>query len=215
MTAPRASEPVLRVRGGAALEGTVRLSGSGRLSGANITTNILQYGTLDVNGLSTDTAIGRFDNNGTVTNSSLTSGTLVVGNDNQIGTSYGVMEDGAGVLNVTKVGTGAQSWLGQSTYTGVTRIGSTGLVTVDVLPDIGQDSGIGRGVATSDATNATNAASLVFDGSTGGLVYRGTPTALTQGAQSFGSQQGATNRAALAAAAGGAAPPPELCRRRC
>ncbi len=151
-------------------EGTLRLSGSGRLSGANATATIRQGATLDLNGVSTGTAIGQFNNNGVVTNSSATAATLQVGNNNGTGDSRGIIQDGVGVVNVTKIGTGAQNWLGLSTYTGVTTIGGTGLVTVDYLADIGQDSGIGRGVATS---NATNAASLVFNGSTGGLGYRG------------------------------------------
>jgi len=149
------------------LEGTVQLSGSGRLSGNNVTTTIRQGATLDLNGVSTGNAIGQFNNNGIVTNSNATAATLQIGNNNGTGDLRGVIQDGIGVVNVTKVGTGNQVWYNLNTYSGVTTIGSTGLVTVDYLADIGQDSGIGRG------SDATNAASLVFNGSTGGLVYRG------------------------------------------
>jgi autotransporter-associated beta strand protein len=151
-------------------DGTVRLSGSGRLSAANVITNIRAGATLDLNGVGTGTAIGQFNNSGTITNTSATPATLQVGNNNGTGTSRGVIDETSGVISVTKVGTGAQTWQGISNYTGVTTIGSSGLVSVDFLTDIGQPSGIGRGIATSDATNA---ASLVFNGSTGGLNYRG------------------------------------------
>lgn len=154
-------------------EGTVRLSGGGTLSGANSTLNIRQGATLDLNGVSTGNSIGQFNNVGTVTNSSGDAATLQIGNNNGTGTSYGIVQDGSGKINVLKVGTGAQSWFGLSTYTGVTTIGSTGLVSVNTLSNIGQPSGIGAGDATSDATNA---ASLVFNGSTGGLVYVGNVT---------------------------------------
>jgi autotransporter-associated beta strand protein len=175
-------------------EGTVRLSGSGVLSGVNVTTNIRQGAILDLNGVSTGTAIGQFNNVGTVT--STDAATLTVGNNNGAGTSYGVV---SGAVSLTKVGTGAQSWLGTSTYTGATTIGSTGLVTVDLLANIGQDSGIGRGDATSDVTNA---AGLVFNGSTGGIVYQGS---VLNGLLTLGSRSASTNRLfTLAASSTGA-----------
>lgn len=150
-------------------EGTIQLSGSGDLGGGNALT--MRQGTIfDLNGVTPASNINAFNNNGTVINSNATAVTLTVGGSNGTGSSLGGIDQTNGVINVTKLGTGGQSWLGLSNYTGVTTIGSTGLVTVDYLADIGQDSGIGRGVATDDATNA---ASLVFNGSTGGLVYRG------------------------------------------
>ena len=164
-------------------EGTVRLSGSGVLSGANATTNIRQGATLDLNGVSTGTSIGQFNNNGRVTNSSGSAATLQVGNNNGTGTSFGVIDGEGGVINVVKVGTGAQSWLGLSTYTGTTTIGGTGLVTVDVLADGGIASGIGA--SSSDAAN------LVFDGTTGGISYRGN---LVNGILNLGSTSASTNR---------------------
>jgi autotransporter-associated beta strand protein len=154
-------------------EGTVRLAPGAVLSGASAALTIRQLGRLDLNGANTGNSIGNFNSVGVITNSSVGNATLVVGNGNGTGTSYGGIEDGAGRMNLTKVGTGAQSWLGQYTYSGVTTIGSTGLISVNTLANIGQPSGIGRGDATSDATNA---ASLVFNGSTAGLVYVGNVT---------------------------------------
>ncbi len=160
-------------------EGTIKLGvNSARLSGANAALVIRQGATLDLNGQSSGTAIGAFDGAGTVTNSSATPATLVLGNATTgAGTFAGIIQDGAGVMNVTKTGTtGAPTWSGLNTYTGVTTIGtsiSTGfVVSVPSLANIGTASGIGRGTSTSDVTNA---ASLVFGGSaTTGINYTGT-----------------------------------------
>jgi autotransporter-associated beta strand protein len=171
--------PVSRTGTTEIAEGTVRLAGIGTLSGDNVTTNIRQGAVLDLNGLGTGTSIGQFNNMGLVTNSSAGTATLTIGNNNGTGTSYGVIADGLGMVNVTKVGTGAQNWFGLSTYTGVTTI--TGLVTVDSLADGGLASGIG---ASSNA-----AGNLVFDG--GGLVYAGT---IRNGQLTLGSASATTNR---------------------
>ena len=164
-------------------EGIVRLSGAGTLSGTGVATNIRQLGVLDLNGVGSGTAIGLFTNNGIVTNSSPVAAVLTIGNNNGTGTSYGVIQDGAGLVHVTKVGTGGHSWLGNSTYTGVTTLGGTGLVTVDRLANGGQASGIGA--SSSDAAN------LVFNGSTAGLVYQGN---ITEGILTLGSRSATTDR---------------------
>ncbi len=161
-------------------EGTVRLSGpTARLSGSSVATVLRQGATLDLNGQSTGVAIGAFDGAGTVTNSSSSPGTLVVGNvSTGAGIFSGIIQDGAGVTNVSVTGTtGSPTWSGLNTYTGVTTIG-TGLATtaklvnVNTLANIGTASSLGRGLSTSDATNA---ASLVFGGlATAGINYTGT-----------------------------------------
>jgi autotransporter-associated beta strand protein len=95
-----------------------------------------------------------------------------VGGANGTGTSLGIIEDGGvGKISVVKVGTGGQSWLGLSTYTGSTTIGSTGIVTINNLADGGFASGIG---ASSNA-----AGNLIFNGTSatqayGGLSFTGT-----------------------------------------
>lgn len=161
-------------------EGTVQLSGTGRLGGA-ANLSIRQGATLDLNGVTPFSATNLFNNNGTVTNTSGTAATFTVGNNNQGGTSFGIV---SGNLNLTKVGTAAQNWYGQSDYTGVTTIGGTGLVTVDYLENGGMDSGIG---ASSSA-----ASNLVFNtGLTGGLSYRGDNV---NGILSLGSRSSTTDR---------------------
>lgn len=156
-------------------EGTIQLSGVGSRLGAASALAIRQvWISMALPGTNTNA----FINNGTV--SSATAATFTVGGSNGTGTSLGVIE---GAISLVKIGTGAQSWLGSSTYTGVTTIGSTGLVTVDTLADGGVASGIGA---------STNAASnLVFNGSTGGLVYQGN---ITSGNLTLGSRSASTNR---------------------
>lgn len=156
-------------------EGTVQLNGAAaRLSanGATAAALVIRQGaTLELNGVTTANAV--FNNNldgaGVITNINAATATFTM---NGGGTWAGTFQDGAGVLNVTKAGTtGAPTWSGLSNYTGVTTIaGTTGLVTVTNLANIGSNSSIGRGNALDDTTNA---ASLVFAGTTGGLLYTG------------------------------------------
>lgn len=163
-------------------EGTIRLGvNSARLSAANAALVIRQGATLDLNGQSSGVAIGAFDGAGTVTNSSATPATLIVGNATTgAGTFSGIIQDGNGVMNVSVTGTtGTPTWSGLNTYTGVTTIG-TGLATtaklvnVTTLANYGTASSIGRGVQTA-VNDANNAASLVFGGlSTAGIAYTGT-----------------------------------------
>lgn len=154
-------------------QGTVRLAGADRLGAGTAALTIRQDGILELNGVTPATATAAFNNNGIVRNSSATTDAIfTVGASNGTGTSYGIMEDGGvGKLSIVKQGTGAQSWLGLSTYTGSTTIGSTGIVTVNDLLNGGSASGIGA---------STNAASnLIFTGTSatqayGGLSYTGT-----------------------------------------
>lgn len=177
-------------------EGTIELNGTNaRLAAsAGVATVVRQNAFLDFNtsvAFVANPTVAALDGAGTIRNIGSGDVTFVqtgsgtwAGNFSQIG---------GGVLNVSKLGTtGAPIWRGISDYTGVTTIGgTTGSVTVDYLADIGQDSGIGRGVATDDATNA---ASLVFaaTGATpGGLIYRGDNI---EGALTLGSRSATTNR---------------------
>lgn len=153
-------------------EGTIRLSGSGTLGGAAALT-IRQDAVLELNGITPSNNINAFNNNGIVRNTSATTDvTLTVGGSNGTGTSFGIIEDGgAGKISVVKLGTGGQSWLGLSTYTGTTTIDSTGIVTINNLQNGGMASGIG---ASSSA-----AGNLIFTGTSatqayGGLSFTGT-----------------------------------------
>lgn len=171
-------------------EGEIELGAGARLGGNGTSTftalTIRGTGVLDLGANSI--GIAALNGSGTITSDGTGTATLTVGNADGTGTWTGVFKDGTGTLNITKTGTGAQTWSGISTYTGTTTIGSTGLVTVSTLDDIGQASSIGAGNGASDAANA---ASLVFNGSTGGLVYTG---GLLNGAIAVGSTSASTNR---------------------
>ena len=166
-------------------EGVLRLAPGAVLSGANAALTIRQSAVFDMNGVSTGSSVGSFNNAGVVTNSSGDAVTLTVGNNNGTGTSFGIIHESNGVINVTKVGNGAQLWLGQSTYTGVSTIGGSAasLVTVDFMADGGLASGIGA--SSSDAGN------LVFNGAGAGLIYRGN---LVNGNLNLGSTSATTDR---------------------
>ena len=177
-------------------EGTVRLSGTaatlGAITTAANTTTLRQAATLDVNaaGPGRTVTIGALAGAGTVTNSgggTSASGTLAIGlgtTTTATGTFTGILKDGAGVLGVTKNGTGNQALLGLSTYTGPTRINS-GTLTVDVLADGGVASGIG---------SSSNAAeNLVFSG-TSSLVYAGVFRSVASGLQPLYTQTASTDR---------------------
>jgi autotransporter-associated beta strand protein len=152
-------------------EGTLQLSGSAVLSGSNAGLAVRQGAIFDINGVNTGPSIGQFNGAGTITNNGAAA-TITVGGGNGTGIFSGVIQNGTGVLNITKSGTGGQTWSGLNTYTGVTTIGSTGIVSVSTLANYGMNSGIGRGIQTA-VNDANNAASLVFTGTTGGLAYIG------------------------------------------
>ena len=168
-------------------EGEIVLGAGARLGGDGVATfsplNLRQWGVLDLGG--NEVGFNAFNGSGVVTNDAAGAATMIVGNNAGSGTWSGVFQDGAGVLNVVKVGTAAQNWHGLATHTGFTRIGGSALVDVQVMADIGQPSGIGAG------NPLANAGSLIFDGSTGGINYSGSVRLL---ANTFGSASVSTDR---------------------
>ena len=164
-------------------EGTVKLSGSSsRLSAITAALVVRQGAKLQLDGITTANAVvAALDGAGIISNENASAATFT---QNGSGTWNGVFQNGAGVLNVTKGLTGAPTWSGLNTYTGVTTIGgTTGSVTVDSMADGGSPSGIGA--STNDAAN------LVFAGTTAGLIYRGS---IIEGALTLGSRSATTNR---------------------
>ena len=154
-------------------EGIVQLSGAGRLAASNVSVTVRQGATIDLNGVTPSGSTNSWNNNGTLTNSSSIAVTFNVGGSNGTGTSLGSFTETNGIINILKTGTGAQSWLGLSNYTGVTTIASTGIVTVNNVANGGFASGFGA---------ASNAA--------GNLVFTGTSTTQAYGGLSFA---GSTN----------------------
>lgn len=180
-------------------QGTLQLSGAAATLGAITTaanvTALRQGATLDLNGAGGGglTTIGALTGAGTVTNSGGGTGaaaTLSIGSSTSSATATfsGLLQDGAGVLNVTKNGSGTEflnplngavssttangqtlGSIGYNTYSGVTTIAS-GTLGVTLLANYGSVSSIGTGSAQG------NAASLVFGtaaGGTGTLQYIG------------------------------------------
>lgn len=177
-------------------EGTVILSGAtaslGVISTAGNVTTLRQGATLDINGagVANTVGIGALNGAGTITNSgagTATAGTLAIGTAATTGNGVfsGLLKNGAGVLHVRKDGTGTQTLLGANTYSGVTTIGGSGSIIVNVLANLGQASGIGTG------NMSDNAGSLIFTGSTAGLTYTG---ALMNGALTVGATSASTDR---------------------
>ncbi len=160
-------------------QGTVQLAPGGRLSANTQAFVIRQGATLDLNGVNvsqtaTTSSIGVFNGEGTITNTSAASAIFAVAGTG--GVFNGTIDEVNGQISVIKMGTTTtQVFNGLSNYTGSTTIGvpgngTTGTLSAFYLADIGQDSSIGRGDATDTASNA---ASLVFGGTTGGLIYTG------------------------------------------
>ncbi|CAN5352644.1 autotransporter-associated beta strand repeat-containing protein [soil metagenome] len=175
-------------------QGTVRLFGATATIGtpaAASTFAVRQETTFDINAAnaSNTTTIGGLNGAGVITNgggnitgTGTTAGTLSIGSATTTAVGYftGLIQNGTGVLHLTKNGTAAsiQEFTNNNTFTGtVTLIGGT--LGVTTLADIGVNSGIGRGISTNDTTNA---ASLVFNGGTlayigsSATVYRPTQT---------------------------------------
>ena len=116
---------------------------------------------LDLNGF--DNTIGSLSGNGTVLNNGGIA-TLTVGNDNTDTTFGGVLENGTGVLQLTKLGAGTLTLTGTNIYTGTTTIsagtlqlgdgGTTGSIVGNV---------INNGILAFDRSNA-----LIFGGNISG-----------------------------------------------
>lgn len=87
------------------------------LNGFNETINALNSGVAPRSG-------GNMQNHHVVRNTSATSATFTVGDNNATGSFIGIIADGTGggALNLTKVGSGVQSLSGGSTHTGDTSI---------------------------------------------------------------------------------------------
>ncbi|MFZ2278582.1 MAG: autotransporter-associated beta strand repeat-containing protein, partial [Prosthecobacter sp.] len=158
-------------------EGTLQLSGTGLIGATNVNLMIRQGATFDLNGVNVGTAasgtnsVNAFNGAGIITNSAASgTATLRFSNNNTGGVFTGLIQDGA-TATVALVKAGSSSTValtGASTFTGPVTILS-GNLDIPNIADIGVASGIGKGDATSDATNA---ASLILNG--GALRYVGT-----------------------------------------
>ena len=119
----------------------------GAANAISSTSDVTDNATLDLNGFS-DT-IGALAGSGTVTSSAAGAVTLTVGATNDSGTFSGVIQNGSGVVALTKAGTGTETLSGANTYTGGTTINAGSLT-------ISNGSGLGTGALTvNETTGAT------------------------------------------------------------
>lgn len=130
------------------------------------TTGSLSFtgGTFDLNGV--NQSINALTSSGAVgtitTNLASSTSTLTVGNGGNSGTFGGVIQNGAGIVNVVKTGIGTQTFTGANTYTGGTTI-SGGTLQVG-----------NGGTSGSIAGDVTNNGSLVFNRSNDFPTFAGT-----------------------------------------
>jgi autotransporter-associated beta strand protein len=168
-------------------EGTLQLAAGATLGAVDNNLTIRQGATLDLNGVSVGSlasgGLNALDGAGSITNTAAsTTSILRVGNNGGSGYFTGVLSDGSttALLSLAKGGGGTLSLTGQNTFTGAVQI-NAGVLAVTSLADIGTASALGKGNATSDATNA---ASLIFNGAaTGTLLYTGSNATIFQETQ--------------------------------
>ena len=161
-------------------EGKLQLMGATTtLGAANIGLTLRQGTTFAMNGVSLS-SVGALTSAGTITNTSAALSTLNVGNSNTTGLVSGIIQDGTGLIALTKSGTGTLSLTGLNTFTQPLTL-TGGTIAVTTLANIGSPSGIGAGIGTNDASNA---ASLVFaSGTSGTIQYTGSNAAIFQATQ--------------------------------
>jgi len=116
-------------------------------------------GTLDLGGF--DQRLGRLGGDGTITDSGAGAATLTVGANRAFSLFSGSIEDGSGVVGLTKTGSGTLVLDGVSTYTGATTVEGGKLV-------VGDDHHAGASLAST--VTVDRGGTLGGRGSIGGLV---------------------------------------------
>ncbi|QIF00993.1 autotransporter-associated beta strand repeat-containing protein [Roseimicrobium sp. ORNL1] len=133
---------------------------------------------------------------GLVTRGVAGAATLTVNNGNETTSFSGVIENGAGTINITKNGTGVLTLTGTNTYTGTTTVGTGGIVIngpngaiASTVINIGDNNGGGESMvwgAVGDVVAGTlnrisDSANVTLNGTTsGGLTMNG-PAATSGG----------------------------------
>ncbi len=130
--------------------------------------NVVANGTLDVNNL--NLTLNGLSGSGIVTNSQGSAITLTAGDNNATGNFSGILQDGAGTMSLTKIGTGILTLGGASTYSGDTTI-SSGTLQIGSAVAIPSGTYKGNLALTSAGTLDLNDYDITVNGLTGsGLV---------------------------------------------
>ncbi|MDP3469427.1 MAG: cadherin domain-containing protein [Daejeonella sp.] len=136
-------------------------AGTIQLGAANVLSDISAHsvsvtGTLDLNGFSE--TIGSLAGAGTVTSTAAGALVLTTGGNNTTTTTFsGIIQDGAGTLDLTKAGTGIMVLSGLNSYTGVTTV-SAGTLTLGAAGN-GTNSPLGT-IASGTTVNTGAALNL-------------------------------------------------------
>jgi fibronectin-binding autotransporter adhesin len=124
----------------------------------NVDVTLNTGGTLDLNGKS-EVIDGLIGTGGTVTNTNATASTLYLGAANSADTFSGVIQDGIGVVNIAKGGSGTMVFSGTNTYTGTTSINRDALTITNIA---GLGSAAGGTIITGNRENAGSASRLII-----------------------------------------------------
>lgn len=168
----RAAAGISSIAGGT----TVKLTGTGGdqiyggNSGGNFGVNGLA-GTLDLNGRSESVSNFAGTATGVVTNSAAaTNVTWTVGEANATSTFAGTIQNGAGTVAVTKIGSGTQTLSGTNTHTGVTTV-NAGTLALTGANSLAGAVTLNGGILSLDYTSQNNSKladglALVLNGGT-------------------------------------------------
>jgi fibronectin-binding autotransporter adhesin len=148
--------------------GTMQLTNSAAIPSGTGKGNVIVNGTLDVNNL--NITINGLSGSGTVTNSQGSPVTLTMGDNNASGNFTGVLQDGAGTMALTKIGSGLITLGGANTYSGNTTI-SAGTLQIGNAAALPSGAYKGNVALAAQGTLDLNDYDLTINGLTGaGLV---------------------------------------------
>ena len=145
-------------------KGNVYLAGSG--TAGNFSTLDLNGKTETINGLSSSGTAAQVR----IINTSATTASLILGDNNQTATFAGAISDGTGQVIITKIGSGTQTFTGLNTYTGGTHVdaGTLAVGANFTMTGANQVTLAATGVAgTNYATMTSTAGTLTFAGTLG------------------------------------------------
>ncbi len=142
--------------------GTLRLCNAAALPSGTGRGNLIDNGTLDLNGNSG--TVNGLSGSGIVTNAAATAATFTVGANDQSSTFDGVIQNGLGAIALTKIGAGMLTLNQANTYSGTTTIsgGTLQLGNLSAIP-----SGTGKGNVADNGTLDLQGFSAVLNGFSG------------------------------------------------